>query len=353
MRVEKLIIYILLGCIFAGCDMHREPERLVPLELRMCLPAQEAAYYAPARRSIGDPGGREVLALPRYAYIFITREDGGVGSIWRKEELIMEAENWEMTKYSGLLMENGNYIYQYKKKINFLLSGDTPKGKVYVICSNKRLTFTPSFASISTLEDVENLKFNTEPDSIQENLQNIYSTPYNYTKRGNYYCMYDCSVGNGFTVELLLYHIAAKVDIKWSVDKEKRINKNNPSSAVRLTYMKVQNLFNSNAYCFKPMRNEVPSILNDGKSVEMANNNEGLWWEGRSYFYTIPYTVTGEPDYFPLQMLMRTNDSGGTGYKPTLNLTIDTSTVFVPWLRAIFNFSEPLTDKEETKTIDN
>ena len=333
--------------------MHREPERLVPLELRMCIPAQEAAYYAPVRRNIGDPGRAEVLALPRYAYILITKEDGGAGSIWRKEELIMEAENWEMTKYSGLLMESGDYIYQYKKKINFLLSGDTPKGKVYVICSNKKLTFTPSFASISTLDDVENLKFNTALDSIQENLQNIYSTPYNYTKRGSYYCMYDCSVGNGFTVDLLLYHVAAKVDIKWSVDKEKRINKNNPSEAVRITKMKACKLFNGNAYCFKPMENSSESPLNSGKEITIVQStDEGLWWEGRSYFYTIPYTTTAKPGYYPLQMQMATNGSGD--HNRTIYLQVNTSSPFVPWLRATFNLDKPLEEGTGDEiTVDN
>ena len=86
--------------------------------------------------------------------------------------------------------------------------------------------------------------------------------------------------------------------------------------------------------------------------------DEGKWWEGRSYFYTIPYVASDVTDgskvYFPLQLLMRTNGSAGDGYRPTLNMKIDTAeAVFVPWLRANVNISAPFTDKAETKTVDD
>lgn len=347
LRYKNILI---LGVLIAGLFSCKkdEPVHSVPLELSLCLPAQEVAYQAPLKRSIGDPGTSEVLELPKYAYIFITKEDGGVRSIWRKEELVMAPENWEKIRYYGQFATDGDYIYRYTKRAVFLLSNETPKGKIYAICSNKRLTLTPSLASISSVDEILNLKFNTAPDSIQENLQNIYSTPYNYTKEGNYYCTYDCSEENVYTLNLLLYHVAAKVDITWAVNDGKRPERSDESSkvtTVRLTDMQAQYLFNGNAYCFKPMRNEVAAKLASGyERVLITPTDEGLWWEGRSYFYTIPYIVTDNAGYFPLQMFMRTNGSTGAGYKPTLNLEIDTSSVFVPWLRADFNINQALTD---------
>ena len=196
--------------------------------------------------------------------------------------------------------------------------------------------------SISNLEDLLNWKFNTAPDSIQDNLQNIYSTPYNYNRNGSYYCSFDCLAGNSYTIDMLMYHVASKVDITWHVDETKRINREDPSQAVRLTRMDAVNLFNGDAFCFKPMENTVPELPASGRSIQMVTpTDEGLWWEGRSYFYTIPYTVEGTPGYFPLQMVLSTNGTNDE-YKPLLNLGIDTGSPFVPWLRANFNLSKPL-----------
>ncbi|MBQ7259288.1 MAG: hypothetical protein IJS57_05005 [Paludibacteraceae bacterium] len=347
-----LLFLLMAGLVSCRQD---EPTRSMSLELTLCLPAQEMSYHAPARRTIGDPGTSEVLALPKYAYIFVTKEEGGVKDIWQKKEIKMDAGNWEKLRYNGQFATEGDYIYRYNQREVFLLSNTTPKGKIYVICSNKKLTLTPTFASISTVDDIMNLKFNTAPDSIQENLQNIYSTPYNYIKDGDYYCTYDCSEGNVYTLDLLLYHVASKVDLKWNVEENKRIDKITPSNGVRLTYMEARRLFNGQAYCFKPMKNEVATLPSSGYDIEniVTAADEGLWWEGRSYFYTIPYYVAGEPDYFPLQMVMCTNGvNKAYGYQLTLKQPMDTSDVFVPWLRGIFNLTQPLENKSETKTID-
>ena len=166
---------------------------------------------------------------------------------------------------------------------------------------------------------------------------------------------YDCMAGNTYTIDMLLYHVAAKVDIKWNVAEDKRIDKVTPANGVRLTYMEARRLFNGDAYCF--MRNELADPVGDeGYAIEdiVTPTDEGLWWEGREYFYTIPYTVEGDEDYFPLQMKMGTNGTKGTAqYEPTLKLEIDTSSVFVPWLRANFNISAPLPIDSPTKTVNN
>ena len=153
-----------------------------------------------------------------------------------------------------------------------------------------------------------------------------------------------------------MYHIAAKVDLKWNVAEEKRINAADPSQAVRLTYMEVRRLFNGDAYCFKPLRNTVSTLPTDGYAIQdiITAGDEGLWWEGRTYFYTIPYTVSGRPDYFPLQMLLCTNDAAkADGYKLTLYQPFDTTDVFVPWLRGNFMFNNPLPNEDAERTANN
>ena len=317
------------------------------LQLSLCLPIQEQAN-SPRRKVMGDPGTTEHFELPKYAYIFVMKDNGdGTWGVWRND--------WICTHYYGLNETRGDSIYKYNKPIQYLLRNETPIGRVYAVCCNKRLSFNSAFKNIADLDELLDWKFNSAPDSIQQDLQNIYSTPYNCTRNGKYYCSFDCSAGNFCSVDLLMYHIASKVDIKWNVADSVRIN-SDPSKAVRLTYMEARRLFNGQAYCFKPMQNKLAAMPGNGEGYDIPDMvtpaDEGLWWEGRSYFYTIPYYVEGEPNYFPLQMLLGTNGTKETaGYELTLNQPMDTSAVFVPWLRGNFNLSKPLGATAVTKNI--
>jgi len=323
------------------------------LKLSLCLPIQERVASG-QHRVMGDPGAAEQFELPKYAYLIIMKQTGpDAWEVWRKEELTLAEEDWTRTRYYGLNETRGDSIYKYNGDLQFLLRNETLSGRAYAICSNKKLNFNTSMASIDDMNDLMDWKFDTAPDSIQENLQNIYSTPYNYIREGRYYCSFDCSAGNVYNLDLLLYHVASKVDITWYVADSMRINSADPSQAVRLTYMEARRLFNGYAYCFKPMRNTLPALPASGgydRPNIVTPSDEGLWWEGRSYFYTIPYTIEGNENYFPLQMLMRTNDSEGTGYQPTIRLLVDTDSPFVPWLRANFNLNNPLVDGTADKT---
>ena len=350
LNYKSFIVCACLLLTLVGC--HNEMNETALMQLSLCLPDQDRLPVQRMKR-IGDPGTAEQFELPKYAYILVLKDNGGGDwSVWRREQRVLASGDWIRTRYNGSRQTPEDSIYKYNRPIQFMLQNDNPVGRVYAICSNKQLTFNTAFNSVSDLSDVLNWAFDSSPDSIQENLQNIYSTPYNYTVSGDYYCSFDCSSGHSATMDLILYHIASKVDIKWNVADTMRI-KADPSEAVRLTYLEAMNLFNGNAYCFKPMENEQAAILNAGQTVSLVTpTDEGLWWEGRGYFYTIPYTVTGTPNYFPLQFRMRTNGSADT-YQPTLNMRVNTSEPFVPWLRANFNLSKPLTEKTETKTVDN
>ena len=351
LRYSKYIL--LLGLMMVLLSCHQEMQEQMPLQISLCLPIQGVS--SDMRRAPGDPGTHEVLVPPRYVYLFVMKDNGdGTWGVWRRQEMTLDENDWTATRYAGSWMTRGDSIYKYKKPIQFLLGNDTPQGRVYAVCSNKQLTFNTAFNSVSNLTQLLDWKFDSSPDSIQENLQNIYSTPYNYKNASDqYYCTFDCTSGHSFNIDLILYHIASKVDITWNVVDTMRINRKDPTKAVRLTYMEARRLFNGNAYCFKPMKNEVATLPTSGYDITniVTAGDEGLWWEGRTYFYTIPYVVTGNAGYFPLQMRMETNESGAY-YRPTIQLGIDTSDVFVPWLRANFNITAPLENKEETKTAE-
>ena len=207
------------------------------------------------------------------------------------------------------------------------------------------------------MSDLETLMFAVS-STVQENMQHLYSTPYNYEVNDAYYGSFSSETQIVPHLNLMLYHVAAKVDITWHVADTMRILANK-AEAVRLTQMDVCNLFNDSSYCFKPMENSsgatpLAPAAGKGDTLNIVSpTDEGLWWEGRSYFYTIPYTITGEPNYFPLQLLMRTNDSEGSGYQLTLKQPIDTTGTFVPWIRGNIRLTQALSNTTDTKIGSN
>lgn len=331
-----------------GCRHQNEPTQTVVLPLTINLPANEIHRNAiPLRRAPGDPGTKEEFLFPHHLYIIVLKQNNDdTWSAWDVLERTLTNDDWTPAFYDGTLPTVYDSIYRYNEQLELLLaSEDKFKGRVYAIASSEPLTFNKTFniTYITNLEDTETLTFSTASDEIQASLHNIYSTPYNLLAEGQYFGSFNSKTQRVPYVNLLLYHVAAKVDITWkTADKD-----------LRLTHMKAKNLFNGNAYCFKPMENSTTTPLASGEELTIIGANaDGQWWEGRSYFYTIPYTTTGKTGYFPLQMEMSTNGSSDK-YKPTIYLQVNTSNAFVPWLRANFNISEVLTEKTDTKTVDD
>ena len=354
-----------VALLWTGCEGRDDidPKQGNPFILSVYLPVEET--YAPAGggplRVMGDPGTTERFELPRYVYIIIMKKAAGDPdwSLWQALSLTPGEGDWTKKRYGGVLPTVGDSIYEYNHEIDLLLSSEKFDGRVYAIASAVELSFnrTLNLSGLTSLSDVETLTFNSGASGIQENLQHIYSTPYNYKPNGvDYYGSFD-KAQKVPHVSLLLYHVAAKVDINWFVAENKRIDRETPANAVRLTSMKACNLFNGDAYCFKPMENKQATKLNPsagtGDTITMVTPSDmGLWWEGRSYFYTIPYTLSSgaNQSHYPLQMQMETNESGAI-YKPTVYLEVNTSSPFVPWLRATFNINNPLAAGTAEKTV--
>ena len=353
---------LMVVLMLTGCQTD-EPSQKVGLPISICLPASEvkAAQYAP-RRAFGDPGTTESYLFPHYLYIIVMKQkDDDSWMVWDRISRELTDADWIAECYQGVLPTVHDSIYRYKEEIDLTLATAVPgerqefKGRVYAIASAVELSFSPALNAITNLDDLLALTFDASSSTIQDNLQHIYSTPYNLEDDGDYFGAFNSKAQRVPHVDLLLYHVAAKVDINWYVPTDKRYDKETPANGIRLTYMDACNLFNGNAYCFKPMENVAAAPLESGATKHIIGaGDEGMWWEGRSYFYTIPYTTTesGKENYYPLQMLMKTNGSAGAGYKPTIYMEIDKTSPFVPWLRATFNVSKQLTDGgSETKVV--
>ena len=339
----------------AGCERQEQVRVNIPFSLYLPANTVVQPHNGP-RRVMGDPGETETFDLPNYIYLFVLWDHNGSWDVLFTDQMRLQDYEWERTRYTGPLMSENDSIFRCETNINVMLTGNGITGRVYAIASPIPLddVFSRSISSIHNLSQLLDLKIDVSSDEMQENLHNIYITPYNYEVGGQYYGSFTNPTEYVVRIDLMLYHIAAKVDLKWYVNEANRVNKDDPSQAVRLTYMEARNLFAGEAYCFMPMRNEVSSLPSTGYKIEdiITPADEGKWWEGRSYFYTIPYTVTGEPGYFPLQLRMGTNGSteAEAQYYLTLKQQVDTSDVFVPWIRGVFNFNQPLEDKSETKT---
>lgn len=339
-----------------ACTEHKQVDDKVRLPLTVSLPVDDQYSHAlrAQRRAPGDPGTTEQLLLPQHIYYFVLMYADGVWKVMYALHSEPQETDWVKRRYTGSLQAEGDSIYQYTEYMDLMLSYKRSAGRIYAIASAEPLTLSKDLNAVRTLSDVINLKFDASSTAVQQSLQNIYASPYNYNVDGAYYGEFTTEGKMAQRINLMLYHVAAKVDLKWNVVDSMRINMSDPSQAVRLTYLEARRLYNGYAYCFKPMRNTVAALPASGYDIPdiVTPADEGLWWEGRAYFYTIPYTVEGEKRYFPLQLLMRTNGSSGTGYQLTLNQPIDTAAVFVPWLRGNFKFTKPLTDKSETKTVE-
>lgn len=350
--------------LLAGCERNETPEQRVTMPVSICLPADAVIVPAckPGMKFVpGDVGAAEGLLLPRYLYIYIVKQDPEDAEVWTIWNIIkrtpLDISDWEKQYYSGSMMGSNDSVYRYTEEIVLPLVNQQFNGRVYVIASADELDFGATAVTLgSSLDDLLAMQFSTGGE-MQSKLQHIYSTPYNYEIADKYYGSFSSITHKVPYVNLMLYHVAAKVDINWDVAEAKRKNET-PSEVVRLTNMKVCNLFNGNAYCFRLMENTsgatpLTPAAGTGDTITIVTAaDEGLWWEGRSYFYTIPYTSTGKAGYYPLQMQMETNASGNN-YRPTIYLHIDTSSPFVPWLRATFNISNPLPAGTDTKTVES
>ena len=345
---------MILAC--TACE--RQEQVRVEMPFSLYLPAGTVAQqHNGPRRAMGDPGNTETFALPNYLYIFVLWENNGNWEVLDIERLRLQDRDWELVRYTGSLMTENDSIFRCKRKLNIMLTGNGMMGRVYAIASSIPLdeptnVFSSNLGSIRNLDQLLNLKINVSSNDMQSNLHNIYITPYNYEVGGKYYGSFMNPTEYVVPLDLMLYHIASKVDLQWYVNEANRVNQTDPSQAVRLTYLEARNLFTGNAYCFKPLRNEVASLPSTGYTIAdiITPTDEGKWWEGRSYFYTIPYTVTGEPGYFPLQLRMGTNGTKeSAAYYLTLKQPVDTTAVFAPWIRGVFNFTQPLGNTSETK----
>ncbi len=348
--------------LLSSCrDDEVEMQRL-EFPLQFVLPVSEAQSLPRRAAGAGDPGQAEVLDLPHYAYAFLVfkmkngrediryidqtdlYDDGHGGTL-------TNADVWE---WVDTLTTGGDVVYQCKIMFSEItpVLGQVEYCHAYAAMSKQPLTLSNTRPTSEA--QVQNLTF-TVTDALQPDLQNIYSTPYNYEVNDKYY-------GNLFIwadaihANLMLYHVASKVDFMWNIPESEHTN-------MHITKVKAKNLFSGEAYLFRHTENVhakfdgsgSPGDANHGYTPsDLAGDVAGTWWAGRTYFYTIPYTTTAGGQ-FPLQVEYDIlNTSNSTTYTYDLTLTKTMPEVFAPWMRGQLTFTTPPTaGKLQAIDIDN
>lgn len=379
---QGMLFLTLLTLFFISCRDEEEQGRrgqavpfTLPIEL-MLQPEEDMA----ATRAPGDPGTWEKFRFPRYAYIYLvafgdafpagkvceldTNEDGvGEGNLW-PEEL---TTGWSKATNSQEVPQTLNdSIYRHTSlEAHFMLPSGTTSARVYIAASYEPLkkngVAIPTLTADNTEAHVLNLTFDADESAFRNNLQNLYSTPYNYRPaatpyNGNYYGTVNLKTR---VIRMMLYHVAAKVDVKWNVAEDKQDD-------YYISYIQARQLKQKNCLLFRPTENTWTSAdADDGDpgngaenySLDLVDSDIGQQWLGRRYFYAIPY---GPTYYIHLHFLKNGDDKATyatTGYNLKLTKAMSAFPVFTPWIRADLRFTTDgianYSSDEIEKALDN
>lgn len=208
-------------------------------------------------RAPGDPGTYEQFHLPRYIYLFLCNEStNGTSSVIYQKIEIPAAEltsAWEKT------VSGTDSIYTYKGNVSINLPLNRSNGKIYAAASYIPLHTTNASSSMAEDNKSNHLSFNCvrpskfgDPNypreyinesktytdatygtedavkniifsniTLRNYMQDVYSTPYNKTDaKGVYYGTITDYASNVPNINIVLYHVATKVDVQWSIDED-------------------------------------------------------------------------------------------------------------------------------------
>ena len=325
----------------------------------------EPASTLAVTRALGDPGPAETFVLPQYLYIYLvtTTTSGTTQVIFKKQEV--NPEDWKLSTSGGNTNEHfsakdGLYVYQGHLSINLPLN--RKEGRVYVVASYLDLddsgTSSPNYklvtdvSSLKSHTDVEDKVTFTNQSSLRSNMQNLYSSPYNLkNKDDKYYGTIKDYASNVPHIDMVLYHVATKVDLQWTIDEQfqgtkawaqEKKESNGSGNTMRSTtdntsedynkvffsYIEARLLPKENLPIFKPMNVTNGTGTFDasflGKEVDTGNKDSqerkeyyqvlpeeeksGMYY-GRKVIYVMPKLVTSSSvSYYDITLKILVNN---------------------------------------------
>lgn len=310
-------------------------------------------------RAMGDPGTAETFSLPRFLYIYIVSEDNDGETRILYQQITVNADEWKLSTSIDNGIGNDHFsakdgLYVYQGHITVALPIKRKEGRVYAVASNvdmteSKINLVTSHTWTSEEAFVNAITF-TNDGSARNNLQNIYSSPYNKTKDCKYYGEIKDYTSNVPHIDMVLYHVATKVDLTWTIDEEYQgtaqwpqvpTDKNTSSHTMRSTtdsssdnynriffsYIEARKLPKNNIKVFAPMgmdgnnysgstfdlafhgtemkTGNMQSYTSGGTTKQrdeyyqvMPDGDKAAMYYGRKVIYAVPLRYANSGDYF-------------------------------------------------------
>ncbi len=329
-KVLSTIAGLTLLALVVSCSSDSTADgdgRMVSMPIVLAIPASNASLtaeeaHAKTTRAEGDPGTYEKFELPKYLYIYLinTPINGTETKVLTPEGMdpqngyTLKADKWTKTTTQD---NNKDSIYTYTDQIRIIIPENRKTGVVYAAMSTVPITVK------YTGTDVDDATFTLgkeAKDNGSEALKNLYSSPYNLTKDNQYYGIVNDYNSNSPYINMVLYHVASKLDLQWNVDASVQ-------SSVKLSSITLTGL-SSGGYLFKPLKNTTAlSTYSETFSLD-----DGSQWYGRRATYVIPVKSTDGNYQFPMTL---TNGAKTPNTTTTAKATVTPSAinkVYVPWM---------------------
>lgn len=305
------LIYILLSLfLFTACDGGHDEEggsaRVLPIHIRF------KTTEGPQQRVPGDPGEVEKFPLPNVAYIYVLANSAvdGTGA-WLLQMIDGAANKGKVTLYPERWTQDVNdpSIYHYGDALNISLWHMAQSAKVYVAVAHLENSDIeiPDIALPASPEDIVSLTYDPSQvkGNVNEFMKNLYSTPYNKPVSADdatYYGTVKDLHTNTPSVNVMLYHVAARLDLKWNVGEERREN-------FALGALSVSNL-PKECFLFRPTENQPPNAGGAYSEPVVSSFSPTTAWSGRRAVYVPQVKVSNELVEFPVT-LSYTNAKNG------------------------------------------
>lgn len=315
---------LILTIVPISCSNDDEPAMVDTEEMPITLVIPKTDYQT---KSVGDPGEGEAFVKPRYAYVYLYsnyRADDGTVTEYPVQcvKATLDEALWE---------ENNN-LYEYRGKLSVAIPNQRTEGKFYVAVSpvdiNPRLV-----VGATSEEQIQAVEFDVGDDA-RNSLRDIYSSPYNYEKNERYYGTINDFSSKVPQVEIVLYHVAARVDLMWNVASDLQ-------STVALRSITAKGLKSKSCLLFKPMDN-TKSVDDQGYSQTLTLDVGSMWY-GRDYIYAIPYKDSS--GNFSLTLDLENNSS--VEKMQTTTIPLQGIDIFTPWMRGTINITNDIWSRSE------
>ena len=333
MKIRKTIALLtgIGALLLASCSSDPGAEdggRQVRMPIVLAIPANNAelttgSMGAKATRAEGDPGTYEKFELPQYLYIYLinTSIDETKTKVLTPEGMNpstgypLSKDKWTKTTTTDNKKDS---IYTYTDQIRIIIPEDRKTGVVYAAMSTVPITVSGVDMDNPTTVADATFTLDVAKGKESEALKNLYSSPYNLNNANGYYGTVSDYSSNSPYINMVLYHVASKLDVQWNVDA--KVQDKVKISKITLTKL------SGGGKLFKPLENTASSSATYADTITL---DAGSQWYGRKATYVIPVKQSDGKYQFPMTLTNSVDNSVKTA---TATPPATTNTVFVPWI---------------------